>query len=130
MMNLLRQKSALIVFLAALTLLLSGCASTTYWSWEHPLHDQSLLAGIQQECRLLAREEADRNEFFYGYRSSPYYWPYFSKRHYYDPYWNWYYHDRVLRYHDDIDRNYRLCMKAKGWALVKKQKEEKQDYTE
>lgn len=114
----------LAVLLLALPFFVGGCASGTYWTWEHPTYGQGRLGADQQECRQLARQEANRNDFFYGYGSYPLYWPHFSRRYYYDPYWDWYYHDRFMRYQNDLDRYYRLCMKAKGWSLVKKQKEQ------
>ncbi len=80
-----KQKTIWIPFIFALTLFQFGCVSKTYWTWEHNELSKSQLVLDRQECRQLARNEADGRDFFYNYRNDPFYWPYHSRKHFYDP---------------------------------------------
>jgi hypothetical protein len=120
-----KQKAIWILFILALTLLQFGCVSNTYWTWEHNELNNSQLAEDRQECRQLAQKEADSHNFFYNYRYDPFYWPYHQRKHSYDPYWNWYRHNSFIRYQDNLDRYFYICMKAKGWERVQKIKKVK-----
>ncbi len=116
-----------VLFLLALTVALTGCVSNSYWAWEH--HDLNrnnrlTLAEDQRECHNLAHDEANRYDYLYFYRNYPYFKPYYRQGRYYDPFWEWQYHDRFFRYQNALDRYYRICMKAKGWSLIKKTKEQ------
>jgi hypothetical protein len=113
--------------LLTLILFLSGCASTTYWTWEHKEDfSRSQLQKDRQECRRIAQIEANQSNLFYNDWYDPFYWSYRSHRNNHDPfYWSWYRHDRFLRYQDDLDRYYFICMRAKGWERVKKNKADK-----
>lgn len=118
-----KQKTIWIPFIFALSLLQFGCVSNTYWTWEHNDLSNSQLAKDRQECRQLAQNEADSRDFFYNnYRNDPFYWPYHPRKHFYDPYWNWnwYRHNSFIRYQDNLERYFTICMKAKGWTPVQK----------
>lgn len=127
--NVFRQTFIWIPLVLAFVLIQSGCASKTYWTWEHNELTTSQMVKDRQECRQLARIEADNHDFFYNYRYDPFYWPHHSRKHYYNSYWdwNWYRHDRFIRYQDSLDRYFYICMKAKGWERVKKIKQESPD---
>jgi len=115
------QKKGFFLLLTLLLFVLSGCASKTYWEWEHKDHlDRSILLADRQECQKIARREADRNDHYYLYHDYLYYWPYDRWGRYYVPYRGWYLHSRFMRYQDDLERFFSVCMKAKGWTLVKK----------
>lgn len=109
------------LLLIVLMLILSGCASKTYWEWEHKDQvDRSQLLKDREECRKIARQEADRNDHYYLYNDYFYYWPYDRWGRRYVPYWGWHHHSRFMRYQDDLERFFSVCMKSKGWTLVKK----------
>jgi len=101
-------------------LLLTGCA--TPWVWEHPqkLGPEELQAATA-ECEQLAREEANRNDYFLP-GPYPYFSPYpsrFNDYRYAYPYdypFSFYY-DSQRRF-DDLQRFFRICMQAKGWRQV------------
>ncbi|MCW8892073.1 MAG: hypothetical protein OQK50_00625 [Deltaproteobacteria bacterium] len=95
--------------------------NNTYWVWEHEeVKSQSLLLKDQQDCRKLARQEADQVNYFFRYTDFPFYWPYYDRQSFHRPYWGWNNHYRFLRWQDDYDRFFHLCMRAKGWRLSKK----------
>ncbi len=116
-------------------LLLSGCASSGYWTWQHPDKQGELqLLKDQKECRDLAQSEVASINYFYDYYDMynfPYYWPYYSDRHRkpmirsYNPYFRSYGHYRFLQQQNDLDRFFRICMKSKGWQRVKVEPDEK-----
>lgn len=111
--------------LLLLALVLNGCAGNSYWTWEHPqgLGSQQLQKD-ELECRRLAEREANISSYRYYYYDYPYYdlYAYRGRHHpaYYD--WTWYNHYRFIQYQDDLDRYFRVCMTAKGWQLVRKEK--------
>lgn len=122
-----KQKSIWLPFILILTLLQFGCVSNSYWTWEHNELNNSQLANNRQECRQLARIEADNHDFFYSYRNDPFYWPYNPRKHFNEPYWSWYRHNRFIRYQENLDRYFYICMKAKGWERVQKIKKDKME---
>lgn len=102
-----------------LLLILSGCATSTL-VWEHTQGldaEQRLLA--QQECRELAHREARYQSFFYDGLFFPLRSSFYYHERYYAPSPFWYEHNRQMRYHDNANRFYRLCMEAKGWRLIR-----------
>lgn len=110
-------------------LFLGGCASSSYWAWQHPDKQGELqLLKDQKECRDLAQAEVAKINYyfdFYNMYDFPYYWPSPRDRHHrpvlrsYHPYFGSYGHYRFLQQQDDLDRFFRICMKAKGWRRVK-----------
>jgi hypothetical protein len=113
-------------------LVLSGCAGSGYWTWQHPDKQGELqLLKDQKECRDLAQAEvANINYYFdfYDMYASPYYWPSYRDRHHriYGPYFSSYSHYRFMQQQDDLDRFFRICMKSKGWRRVKIEPDKKQ----
>lgn len=100
-------------------LVLGGCAAYPRLIWEHPQGfdaDQRLQA--QQECRELAHREARYQSFFYGDLFFPFHRSFYYHDRHYPSSTFWYEHHRQLKYQDDLDRFYHLCMEAKGWRLI------------
>jgi hypothetical protein len=116
-------------------LLLSGCVSSSYWTWQH--HDKQgelQLLKDKKECRDLAQSEVSSINYyhdFYGMYDFSYYWPYYRGSHRlpyfrsYKPFFGSYGHYRFLQQQDDLDRFFRICMKSKGWYRVKVVPEDK-----
>ncbi|MEE4253186.1 MAG: hypothetical protein V2I50_03980 [Desulfuromusa sp.] len=110
-------------------LLLSGCSSSSYWTWQHPdkLGELPLLRD-QKICRDLAQREVANINYYDGYYRSfdfPFYRPYYRdrySRYYFRSYNNFFYnysYYRFLQQQNDRERFYRICMKSKGWHRVK-----------
>ena len=111
----------------ALVLLLSGCASRSLWVWDS-VEGKSEAQFLEDDldCQALARHEAGRGRYYQPWPClgcSPNYWgadPF--SPYYYDHSFHPFYGDPNLffRYEDDLEQLYRVCMKAKGWQLVRK----------
>lgn len=113
-MNIKLSKTIELLLCALFLLTLSGCLGNRYWTWEHPQqYGPEKLQRDLEECRQLARRET--GPFFYYYNDPFYRWPHYHDR-FYRPYSSWYYHDRFFSYQRELDRDTRLCMKAKGWV--------------
>ena len=112
-----------------LLLLLSGCASSSHWVWQHPDNQGELqLLKDKKECRDIAQTEVAKINYFYDYYDRydfSYYRPYYRDR-YRMPYFRSYGHYRFLQQQNDLDRFYRICMKSKGWQRIKIEPEPKQ----
>lgn len=92
-----------------LLLLLSGCGSHSNRTWQHPDKQGELqLLKDWKECRELAQTEVAQINYFYNFYGGGMY-----ELPYYGPYY------RGDRYQDDVERFFRVCMKAKGWQRVK-----------
>lgn len=116
-----RQKRGFIFFLLMCSLALGGCATTTQWTWEHVDHlDQAVLAKDREECRNIARQEANQHQYDPFYYDDFYFWPYQRWGRYPFSYWGWSHHSRFELYQDNLERYFNVCMKAKGWSLVRK----------
>jgi hypothetical protein len=106
-----------------LPIVLGGCVNKSHWVWKHPEKPTELeFLSDKKECNDLAQEESSKIDYYYGYRSlfsSPFYTPYYHDRYSYHPFAN---DDRYFRQQDDLERFFRVCMKAKGWELVKVEK--------
>lgn len=110
-------------------LLLSGCVSSSYWTWQHPDKQGELqLLKDKKECRDLAQSEVAQINYFYGYYDIydfSYYWPYYRDKHrrpyerWHNHYFRSYSHYRFLQQQNDLDRFFRICMKSRGWQRVK-----------
>jgi hypothetical protein len=104
--------------LLLISLLLSGCLGGETWRWQHPdeLTDQARLQAIVS-CEQLADEEVRRNYAFYDYYPFPVYRSYSPQDRFFfrDHYFHYLNHRRM----QDRNRYFHICMKAKGWKLVK-----------
>ncbi|WP_139167544.1 hypothetical protein [Desulfuromusa kysingii] len=118
-----------------IVLLLCGCVSNSYWTWQHPnMLDEMQLQEDRKECWDLAKAEVDSINYYYDYAryNVRYYWPYNRHNHHkgkvksFDPYFNNYSHYKFFQRQDDLDRFFRICMKTKGWQRVKVERIEKQ----
>ena len=115
----------LILTIFPVIVLLNGCASNSYWAWEHDEQGKKHLQGKdEQECRELARKEAVKFDYYYYDTGGSVYWPPPYDRYRIErPDWGWNGHYRFLRYQDKLERLFRFCMQAKGWHLVRKEVE-------
>ena len=113
----------LILAIFPVLVLLNGCVSKSYWAWEHDDQDKKhLQVKDEQECRELARKEADKFSYYcYDTGASIYWPPPYDRYRIEQPDWGWNNHYRFLRYQDNLERLFRFCMQAKGWRLVSKE---------
>ena len=106
-----------------LIIFLCSCAGGSYWVWEHPDGlDQQRFLKDQEECRKLAQTEADRIRYRYYFYDFPYYIPHHYRDRNYFPYdpWSWNSHYRFIRYQEDLEMFYRICLQSKGWVWLRK----------
>jgi len=110
----------LLLLALLLPIVLGGCVNKSHWVWKNPEKPaESDYLKDEKECNELAQSETSRIDYYYGYHSlfsSPFYTPYYHDRCSYHPFAN---DDRYFRQQDDLERFFRICMKAKGWKLIK-----------
>jgi hypothetical protein len=105
-------------------LLLCGCVGNSYWTWQHPDKQSELqLLKDRNECRNLAQTEVAQINYFYdfydyGMDDFPFYAPSYRNR-FYRPYFRGYHNYKFFQQQNDLERFFRICMKAKGWQRVK-----------
>lgn len=98
-------------------LLLSGCIGRNQWVWQHPsgYGEQEKQQAIT-DCEAIANAEARH----YAY---PFPYPHYYDRFYYRDerflYFPQYYHYLNQWEFEQRRRFFRICMKSKGWRLVK-----------
>jgi len=123
----------LLLLILLTTILLGGCVSKSHWVWKNPDKPTEIdFLKDKKECRELARSETAQIDYYYDYSpfgppfGIPFYVPYYYDRYSYrHPFFNDY---RYFQEQDDLEHFYRVCMKAKGWELVKIEKK-KETYT-
>ena len=105
-----------------LLLLLCGCVSHSHWTWQHPDKQSELqLLKDRKDCRDLAWAEVAQANYFYDFYDRyafPFYDPYYHNR-FYPLHFHGYYHYQFFQRQEDLERFFRICMKAKGWQRVK-----------
>lgn len=113
------QKFRKLAILLTSLLLLSGCIGKQQWEWQHPQNpgDEAKRLAIA-ECEKIASEELRPGDY-YLYFPYPSYFDRHVFKERYPYYWNDYYLFRAQQDFFERQRYFRICMKAKGWQLVK-----------
>lgn len=105
-----------------LLLLLCGCASLSYWTWQHPnIQSELQLLKDRKECRELARTEVVQINYYYSFYNmgQRYDFPSYYYDQYRSPFFHGYHHYLFMQQQEDLERFFLICMKAKGWQQVK-----------
>ena len=103
----------------ALALLVSGCSSGAYWTWQHPQGlDKATLQQDEIECRTMAEQQLNRFDYYRHYDYSHFYYDRYDRRGHLRPYYPFRFYD-FHRYNLDLNQLYRFCLRAKGWQLIK-----------
>ena len=114
-----RRQQLLLFVLAVLALLISGCSSGAYWSWQHPQGlDMATLQQDKIECRAMAEQQLNRFDYYRHYDYSRFSYDRYDRRGHLRPYYPLRYYD-FHRYNLDLNQLYRFCLRAKGWQLIK-----------
>ncbi len=103
-----------------LAILLSACAGTSYWSWQHPAGlGEAERQQSEKTCDRIVQEETSPRSYyppyFYGsYGHYPHHYGHpFAARHHYG-----YNHYGSAGYYGERIDAFSVCMRAKGWQQV------------
>jgi len=122
-----RLKRFLILAVATTALLISGCTSGAYWTWQHPQGlDDVALQQAQNECQAMAERELNKFDYYRPYDFYPWNYKRYSRTGHYRPYYVAPRYD-FQRYNFDLNQLYRFCLQAKGWQRVIIEPQQKQN---
>lgn len=110
-----------LIIMMITALLLTGCAARGTLVWQHSQgYDDTRLEADRKDCLRLAQREVRYPYFYYNDPFFPFYPPFpYHGRYYYPGNTLWYDHFQQVRYQDELNRLFHLCMEAKGWHLVR-----------